>query len=95
MSYTTEPISDITRERLMKVGTANVTNALLKRGFRNVYLLGLAPLDPAQGQLVGPAYTVRAIPVREDLRDDLAAGAPGDLFHEGAVRHEREEDYRH
>ncbi len=84
MSYTTEPISDITRERLMKVGTANVTNALLKRGFRNVYLLGLAPLDPAQGQLVGPAYTLRFMPAREDL-DTMANYGKRDNLHRVAI----------
>lgn len=61
------PLAPQTRDRLMRVGTANIANALFKRGFRNVYLLGLAPLSREQGQMVGQAYTLRFIPAREDL----------------------------
>lgn len=80
----TQEISEATRSRLMKVGTANVANALLKRGFRNVYLLGLAPLNPQQGQLVGPAYTLRFMPAREDL-DTMANYSRNDNLHRVAI----------
>src|SRR5690606_31724200 len=65
------PLSPRTLQQLRRVGTANVANALLKRGFRNVYLLGVAPLRPDQPQLVGPAYTLRFMPAREDI-DSMA-----------------------
>lgn len=80
----TGALSPQTREQLMQVGTANIANALLKRGFRNVYLLGLAPLSPEQGQLVGPAYTLRFIPAREDL-DSMANYARDDNLHRVAI----------
>lgn len=67
-------------------GKANVSNALLKRGFCNVYLLGLAPLEPAQGQLVGPAYTLRFMPAREDL-DTIANYGKRDNLHRVAIEH--------
>ncbi|MBO3276945.1 RraA family protein [Pseudomonas schmalbachii] len=80
----TAPLAPETRERLMRVGTANVANALFKRGFRNVYLLGIAPLSADQGQLVGPAYTLRFMPAREDL-DSMANYARNDNLHRVAI----------
>lgn len=80
----TSPIAQETRERLSCVGSANIASALYKRGFRNVYLLGLAPLSAEQGQLVGPAYTLRFIPAREDL-DSMANYARNDNLHRIAI----------
>lgn len=64
------PISDETLEQLRHVSTATLTTQLFKRGLRNVFLQGVAPLvEPAPGapNLVGPAFTLRNIPAREDL----------------------------
>lgn len=72
------------RDTLKRVGSANVANALLKRGFRNVTMLGLRPLTGDQEQLVGPAYTLRFIPAREDL-DSLANYARDDNLHRVAI----------
>jgi regulator of RNase E activity RraA len=63
-------ISDETIELLRHVSTATLTTQLFKRGLRNVFLQGVAPLvKPAVGapNLVGPAFTLRNIPAREDL----------------------------
>ncbi|MFM0045077.1 ribonuclease activity regulator RraA [Paraburkholderia sediminicola] len=63
-------ISDATLEQLRHVSTATLTTQLFKRGLRNVFLQGVAPLvKPAPGapNLVGPAFTLRNIPAREDL----------------------------
>ncbi len=57
-----------TRERLRSVSTATITMQLLKRGLRSCYLQGVFPLDPALGRMVGPAYTVRYVPLREDKK---------------------------
>lgn len=56
-----------TRNHLQQAGTANVANRLLRRGFRNVVMHGVAPLDRQQPKLIGEAYTLRFIPAREDL----------------------------
>ena len=40
---------------------------MLKRGFRNCAVNGVRPLNPKAARLVGPAYTLRFIPGREDL----------------------------
>lgn len=72
------------RRLLTGVGVANIANALLGRGFRNVVLKGLRPLAPGQGQLVGPAYTLRFIPAREDL-DTMANYSRDDNPHRVAI----------
>ncbi len=74
----------MTLERLSRCGAATVANALLKRGFRNVFLLGLQPTTPSQAALVGPAFTVRFIPAREDL-DSMALYARDDSLHRRAI----------
>jgi regulator of RNase E activity RraA len=56
-----------TRELLGRVSTATLTTVLFKRGFRNVFIQGIGPLNPAAPRMVGPAYTLRYIPAREDL----------------------------
>jgi regulator of RNase E activity RraA len=63
-------ISDETLELLRHVSTATLTTQLFKRGLRNTFLQGVAPLvKPAKGapNMVGPAFTLRNIPAREDL----------------------------
>ena len=66
-------LSAKTRERLRKVSTATLCTALFKRGFRNVYIQGTKLLSkPTMGNLVGPAFTMRSIPAREDL-DQISA----------------------
>ena len=62
-----------TLARLKKVSVATLCTQLFKRGFRNVYIQGIARLtDPSGGNMVGPAYTMRSIPAREDL-DQISA----------------------
>ncbi|MDF3306426.1 ribonuclease activity regulator RraA [Rhodococcus sp. T2V] len=79
-----EPLDDTIRDKLLRVGAANVANVLLARGFRNVMMLGLAPLADGQQQMVGPAYTLRFIPAREDL-DSMANYGREDNEHRRAI----------
>ena len=74
MTPTTPPIlSDETRELLRHVSVATLCTQLFKRGFRNVFLQGVGRLTtPTGGNLVGPAYTMRNIPAREDI-DQISA----------------------
>jgi regulator of RNase E activity RraA len=67
-----------TRDKLAVVSTATLTTVLFKRGFRNVFINGIHPVNPTAPRLVGPAYTLRYIPAREDL-DHL--GVFGDREH--------------
>ena len=66
-----DPLDDATRKKLEGVSTATLCTALFKRGLRNQFIQGVAPVAPktrARGRaMVGPAYTLRYIPAREDL----------------------------
>ncbi len=56
------------RDKLRGVSTATLASALFKRGLRHQMVQGVVPLSaPRGGSMVGPAYTLRYIPAREDL----------------------------
>ncbi len=59
-------LSPQTHDRLMRVSTATLTTALFRRGFRNIFIQGPQRMNPG-ANMVGPAYTLRYIPAREDL----------------------------
>lgn len=63
---TDHPLSDATREKLRMVSTASVATALYKRGLRNQYVQGVLPVGWTGETMVGPAFTLRYIPARED-----------------------------
>jgi regulator of RNase E activity RraA len=58
---------EASRTKFANVSTATITTVLLKRGLRNTFIKGLSLVNPAAPRLVGPAYTLRYIPAREDL----------------------------
>ena len=64
---TTEPLSAETIKNFLYASTATVSMQMLKRGFRNTAINGVRPLNPKAVRLVGPAFTLRYIPGREDL----------------------------
>jgi regulator of RNase E activity RraA len=64
------------REILGKVSTATLTTILLKKGLRNVWMRGTRPIAPGQPRIVGPAFTLRFVPAREDLATPASWGAP-------------------
>ena len=55
------------RQKLMGVSTATLCTALFKRGLRNQFLQNVHPLNASLPNMVGPAFTLRYIPAREDL----------------------------
>jgi regulator of RNase E activity RraA len=65
-----------TVETLATVSTATLTTLLLKKGLRAVWMRGTRPLQPGQPRLVGPAFTLRFIPAREDLATPEAWSSP-------------------
>src|SRR5246127_4593655 len=71
MSLTPEAIKTLSR-----VSTATITTVLLKKGLRNVWLRGSRPLRPGQPRLVGPAFTLRFVPAREDLATPESWSSP-------------------
>jgi regulator of RNase E activity RraA len=54
-------------DKLINVTTGTITTMLLKKGIRRCWMKGPMPLDGSGRRIIGPAFTMRFIPVREDL----------------------------
>ncbi len=69
-------LTEAARETLMSVSTATLTTVLLKKGLRNVWMRGTKPLRADQPRIVGPAFTLRFVPAREDLATPASWSSP-------------------
>ncbi len=67
MPETQYSLDDATRNKLMGVSTATLCTALFKRGLRQQFIQDVRPLDANLPNMVGPAFTLRYMPAREDL----------------------------
>jgi regulator of RNase E activity RraA len=63
-------------DTLSAVSTATITTILLKKGLRNVWIRGARALRPGGPRLVGPAFTMRFVPAREDLATPASWASP-------------------
>jgi regulator of RNase E activity RraA len=63
-------------ETLRRVTTDSVATVLLKKGLRNQWVRGPMPLKLDQPRTVGRAFTMRFIPVREDVPGAVPAKLP-------------------
>src|ERR1700741_3085818 len=54
-------------EILRNVTTGTITTMLLKKGIRRSWMAGAMPFGFSGKRVVGPAFTLRFVPVREDL----------------------------
>jgi regulator of RNase E activity RraA len=63
-------------QKLSAVSTATITTILLKKGLRNVWLRGCRPLRHGLPRVVGAAFTLRFIPMREDLATPESWSSP-------------------
>jgi len=70
------PIDASAIETLKQISTATLTTVLLKKGLRNVWMRGTKPLKPGQPRIVGPAFTLRFVPAREDLATPASWASP-------------------
>jgi len=64
------------KDILSGISTATITTVLLKKGLRNVWLRGAFPKQPGQKRVVGPAFTLRFVPAREDLATPASWASP-------------------
>ena len=64
---TRRTMSDALFDILRKVTTATMTTMLLKKGIRRSWMNGPKPLASRGERIVGRAFTLRFIPVREDV----------------------------
>jgi regulator of RNase E activity RraA len=72
----TTGLDEKTTATLSGITTATLTTVLLKKGLRNVWLRGPKPLRSGQKRLVGPAFTLRFVPAREDLATPESWSSP-------------------
>ncbi|WP_116084765.1 ribonuclease activity regulator RraA [Tropicimonas sp. IMCC34011] len=64
-------MTEATRTKLTNVSVATLATALYKRGLRNQVIQGVHPVAPKGRNMVGPAFTLRYMPARED-RNELS-----------------------
>jgi len=70
------PLDTAVVRALSRVTTATLTTVLLKKGLRNVWMRGSRALRAGQQRVVGRAFTLRFVPVREDLATPESWSAP-------------------
>lgn len=63
-------------DTLHEVSTATITSVLLKKGIRNIWIRDAHALDTSSGRIVGPAFTLRFVPMREDLATPASWASP-------------------
>ena len=63
-------------QALAGVTTATLTTVLLKKGRRNCWIRHAGPLRADQPRVVGRAFTLRFVPMREDLATPASWGNP-------------------
>lgn len=66
-----------TKEILQQTSTASIATLLYKRGLRNQYIQNVSRLNVSAKRMVGPAFTLRYIPAREDLNPITVFRDPG------------------
>ena len=63
-------------DALRTISTATLTTVLLKKGIRRSWMQGPKPLATAKARVVGPAFTLRFVPAREDLATPESWASP-------------------
>ncbi len=63
---TEHPLKPETKAKLEQVSVATLATALYKRGLRNQVIQDVHPLSQKGKNMVGPAFTLRYMPARED-----------------------------
>jgi regulator of RNase E activity RraA len=61
---------------LRVISTATISTILLKRGIRRSFMQGPKALVEGYGRVVGPAFTLRFVPAREDLATPESWASP-------------------
>ncbi len=74
---TDHPLKPETKAKLERVSVATLTTALYKRGLRNQVVQDVRPLSSKGRNMVGPAFTLRYIPAREDRNPISVFRDPG------------------
>ena len=72
-------ISESLRTTFGGCSSASISTQLIRRGLRNVAIRGVRPLNAGLPPMVGPAFTLRYVPAREDLDAYGSGGDPANI----------------
>lgn len=72
-------MSEELRARFANCSSASISTQLIRRGLRNVAIRGVLPLRNDLPVMVGPAFTMRYVPAREDLDAYGSGGDPANI----------------
>jgi regulator of RNase E activity RraA len=75
----TTPLDPAVHAKLAVCSSATLTTLLVKRGIRRTAIRGVAPIRRDLPRMVGPAFTLRYIPAREDLDRYGSGGDPANV----------------
>src|SRR3712207_6120896 len=70
------PLDKTLTDALRATSTGTITTLLLKKGLRRTWMHGPTPLFHAEERIVGPAFTLRFVPMREDLATPESWASP-------------------
>ena len=74
-------VSKAVLAKLRQVSTPTLTTQLMSQhGLHNVSLRDVLPIDASVGRFAGPAYTLRYVPLREDLHPQQYLDHPANLM---------------
>ena len=74
--YDPKPLSAETRARLEGISTGTLTTVMQKFGLKSVFMQGPRALRPDLPRMVGPAFTIRMVPAREDFATPAISSHP-------------------
>lgn len=67
------------RERLKRVSISTISTCLYREGLKHVTPHGIVPVAPGQPRMIGEAFTVRFVPMREDVGGQSSYGSAGNV----------------
>ena len=77
----TKRVSKTVLNKLRQVSTPTITTQLMSNhGLHNVSLRNVLPVDTSLGRFAGPAFTLRYVPLREDLHPEQYLNHPANLM---------------
>lgn len=74
VSTTYTAVPEALRTKLLSIAVPTLSAELFKKGLQSRFFVGIRPLNPNAARFCGAAWTIRAIPVREDLRAAISKG---------------------
>ena len=69
------PVDPAVRAELLSVAVPTLSAVMFQMGLHSRFFPGSRPLNKAAAKFCGAAWTIRSIPIREDLRAEISSGA--------------------